>query len=104
MLTKPPSREGAMIDEGSSVEKKIEQVGTVTLYATESTRVSILADKDDSWVKIEDFITAKKYESLKLQPGIYRLVYQKISSRESKDTKLKRFIVESGRSLNYNLD
>jgi Ca-activated chloride channel homolog len=104
MLTKPPSREGAMIDEGSSVEKKIEQVGTVTLYATESTRVSILADKDDSWVEIEDFITAKKYESLKLQPGIYRLVYQKISSRESKDTKLKRFIVESGRSLNYNLD
>ncbi len=104
ILTKPFSKEGALIDAGSGVEKKVDQVGSVTLFATENTRVSVLANEDDTWKEVAEFITAKKYETLKLQPGIYRLVYQKVSSKESKDTRIKKFIVDTGRTLNFNLD
>jgi hypothetical protein len=64
----------------------------------------ILYNDFGKWKKTNELIVSSKYETIKLQPGSYRLVYIPVGSTETLSSKVFQFEIEEGRNLSISLE
>lgn len=104
VLTNPFFFDTIDIRSDQESEKNILNFGSAIFYAPKNMNAVILYNEKGRWKKINELVLSQKYETIKLQPGTYRLVYIPVGSTETLNSKVFPFEIEEGRNLSISLE
>jgi Ca-activated chloride channel family protein len=104
ILTQPFYTSNATIVADVESTEKILNFGSAIFYSTTKVRATILYEQEKKWKKLNEHELHTKYETVKLQPGNYRMVYQPVGNIQTKSTQVFSFTIEEGRNLSISLD
>lgn len=103
VLTIPPYEVSANIIAAENKDLKIPAFGTLSLNSTENRKIAILVRQESKWKKVLEININNKTENIKLQPGEYKVVYQKNNAITTQSTQIKNFVVEESRYISLSL-
>lgn len=104
VLTNPFFFDTISIMQDQETEKNILNYGSAIFYSQKNMNAFILYNDFGKWKKTNEFMISSKYETIKLQPGSYRLVYIPVGSTETLSSKVFQFEIEEGRNLSISLE
>ena len=104
VLTNPYYQKDVAIAPFTETENKIPGFGTIIITSTQNKKATVLYESNRLWKKAGEWSISTKPETIKLQPGSYRIVYQPIGNTDTESCKTKFVELEEGRTLTLTLD
>ncbi len=104
VLTKPYYTQTSPVIADVETAEKIANYGSAIFYSPTKVKATLLYEQGKAWKKLNEYELYTKYETVKLQPGNYRMVYQPIGNMQTKSTKVFMFTIEESRNLSISLD
>ena len=104
VLTNPFYQKEINLAPFTETENKIPGFGTIIATSLQNKRVTILYESNRLWKKVGEWTIGAKPETIKLQPGNYRIVYQPLGNTDTESCKTKFVELEEGRTLTLTLD
>jgi len=104
VLTSPFYQKEINLAPFTETENKIPGFGTIIATSLQNKRATILYESNRLWKKAGEWTIGAKPETIKLQPGNYRIVYQPLGNTDTESCKTKFVELEEGRTLTLTLD
>lgn len=104
ILTQPFYNQTPTVIADIETTEKIANYGSAIFYSPTKVKATLLYEQGKSWKKLKEYELYTKYETVKLQPGNYRLVYQSLGNMQTTSTKVFLFTIEESRNLSISLD
>jgi hypothetical protein len=104
ILTNPFYQKEVTLVPFTETENKIPGFGTIIVSSAQNKRAVVLYEANHLWKKAGEWSISIKPETIKLQPGNYRIVYQPLGNTDTESCKTKFVELEEGRTLTLTLD